>query len=494
MARTSRTATGFLDPIETLQYPGSSGRWATSGTNSPSREYLPGLGYAGDAARARMGGSTRPGNSAWWNPAATPTGTGFTSLVQPKFPGAGYEDAITGLMNDLKSNSALPDYKQTLSAVTSANKDLPGAFDKYQGALNIDDYAAGQRGLNPAFENLTAGYSDTARGIGTRYGQTVQDYTGAGGAVLDANLENARQFRDTEIPASIADALGTVGKNLKLYDFANPGGYNSAIPAIGGREAVRATLPFRLEANRNYGNALMARLPFLGDVASRNASLAGFNLGNESNIYGQQQGDIIRRQQTEDKIQNLKVQTAGLSLEAAIRKAPTLAAGAYELSRLYNLPVEDIMRRAQALGVVLGLQGQANYTGVEQNGGANVVEPQYFNNMGLPSRYGNTRTATNGNAQQGTGPNATGWQDWNANQPQQAAAAARNYLYTPEGRQDYYDTYGNPAPITSRYAGGGGNTGGGWGYVNGQYIGAGAGAWNAGTGGTDSWNEGRLET
>lgn len=436
---------GFLDPIGTRQFPGSSGYWWSSPTNAvPNQAIAPGGLYPGDAARQRIGRDYGPdfdpynqpnvsgpysgwgpygsvgtrygggdyrGGPAQYDPVtgrvrtdANPTGDPrFNSIVQPKYPGTNLNDVIGGLSKTLQ-DTPLPKYGDTLAQFQKASSAIPGAFSDYQnvvGPAAFDQYAAGQRAYDPQYAGLTKGYLGTSGGIGGRYDTATGGYEGgltdltARDYGQQANFDKAQEDVYGRIAAENQKAFSKYGIGTNSNAGLSSAGLAGLITS-NSDAAVR----LNLAKQQRMDEAMQREQQRLGLGYGAEQARAGFQLGRGQYDYAAQQADVARAQLNAQQVQALRTQTAGLSLDAALRQAPALAAAAESAARLQNLPVDDILKRAQTVEGLIRLLGQANYTGVELRGGANVSQPQYFNNNGLPNRYG-PATGTGGGSTNG---------------------------------------------------------------------------------------------
>ena len=401
---------GFLDPLDTKQFPGSSGYWWGQGTNSmPGTQIngrLPGQTALERQARAveaekgyyhSMPGVVRSGGpyTGWddrYGGGIDPRGPNnggdprFNSLVVPKFPGMDF--GIEGMNKSLQS-TPLPKYGETLSAVQKGAEALPGAFDRYSQEIDPTAYAAGQRGFNPQYNALTGGYENASRGYGTRFDTAGEGYQGDLGDLTrrdyeqQANFDKAQEDVYGRIAAGNQKAFSKYGIGTNSNAGLSSAGLSGLITS-NSDAAVRLNLAKQARMDEAMGRE-QQRLG-LGYGVEQNRYAADRQL--ETDIYGRRTADVERAQATERHLEEIKRATAGMNLEAAIRKVPTLAAAAADLARVQNMPLDDILKRAQTVEGLIRLMQQANYTGAELVGGANVSQPQYFDNNGLPNRYG----------------------------------------------------------------------------------------------------------
>lgn len=474
------TSNGFLSPVANRYYPGSSGYWMGQGSSSPANSVrVPGLGYPGDAARARMGVPTiDPAMNA--NGTATTVagrralGTSASDLLKPyaitKNP------ALAGLVGDLygefgKGGSNIPGFDDYLKQHTQDVSGVNRAFDDQSKAFDLTDYFATQRGADAAATGLTNRYADTSRGMVGAADASTSRYTSRGEVDLAAVLANASDTSNYD--KSIQDALAQVGGNMNRSRIASigaggSGGDSSGLARYGMREAVRQTLPYRLQQQREVTDVLSRYLPFHGDVASREQNDIRLGLGNEGNIYGAQQGDILRGKGTEQSLQNLKLQVAGMNVDAAIRKLAANGTGIQQMVAVLGLPASLLTEKLRAAGLLGALDDSATWRGVDYPPGANVTDPQgaspnlpndYPGAPGLPNRY-STETGTSGGDRygnpsgvrydlQGSDPNA-----YFSSLPQWAQNQRRGVPYQNSGRYPY------PVGQDPRYVGSG------TGYVN----------------------------
>jgi len=387
---------GFLDPLDTKQFPGSSGYWFGQGTNSPSGVQINGR-LPGQTALERQARQVeaerfpdRYGGSVVNGVASLPRSDDprFRALQVEKFPGMGFNDVIGDLSKNLKS-VPLPKYGDTLKAVSTAAGGLSGAFDRYSQDIDPTAYAAGQRGFNPAYANLTGGYANKAYGIGDRYDEATGGYTGGLDDLTRRDYEQQANFDRAQ-----EDVYGRIaaGNQRAFSKFGMGTNSNAGLSSAGLSGLITsnsdAALRLNLAKQQRMDEAMGREQQRLGLGYGAEQARAGFQLPLERDIYGQQVANVERAQATERHLEEIKRATAGMNLEAAIRKVPTLAAAAADLARVQNLPLNDIMQRAGTVEGLIRLLQQANYTGAELIGGANVSQPQYFDNNGLPNRYG----------------------------------------------------------------------------------------------------------
>lgn len=493
------TSNAFLSPVKNRYYPGSSGYWMGQPSNTgPNSLREPGLGYPGDAARKRMGVPTIDPSMSGVNPltgrygVGTGTGTSAADLLKPyaitKNP------ALAGLVGDLygdfgKSGSNIPGFDDYLKQHTGDVSGINKAFDAQSKAFDLEAYFKTQRDADAAATGLTGRYADTARGLVGDAGASTSRYNVKGEADLAAVLANARDTSNYD--KSIQDALATVGGNMNRSRIASlgaggSGGDSSGLARYGMRAAVQQTLPFRLQQQREVTDVLSRYLPFHGDVASREQNDIRLGLGNEGNIYGAQQGDVLRGKGTETSIQNLKLQVAGMNVDAAIRKLAASGQGVQQMVAVLGLPASLLTEKLRAAGMLGALDDQATWRGVDYLPGANVTDPRGYspnlpNNYpgapGLPNRYGPDTGTFNsppsdryGNPSgvrydlQGSDPNAyfKSLPQWAQNQRQGVPYQNSNQYSRPAGQDARYvgsgtgyvndaqmDIFGTPAPATS---------------------------------------------
>lgn len=502
----TRNPSGFLDPIRTRQFPGSSGYWWSSPTNAvPNQALVDGGLRPGDAARQRIdrgyflppgqtsAGGPYTGWGEWWKwgqpgqPGTRFDGTpgpggglndqDYTSVVHPKFGNvAGLDfNAMIGGYGKALNDVPLPKYTNTLNEVQKAQETVPAAFDEYGKALDTS-LAHAQTDFDPRYSSLTSGYAGIQRGIGGGFNTATNQYTAGLADITARDYAGAQEFNQGQ-----QDLYNRIAaENAKQFSKFNMGtnsnaGLSSA--ALGGliNSNSRAALDLELagiEYNRRAREAEQGRL---GLAQGAEQARAGFLSGQEQNIYGQQRADIDQAQRRQEYLQRITQEVGGLRLDAALRKSPALLQAAQAVSAAYNLSLDDIMKRAQTTEGLLRLLSQANYTGVELRGGANVSQPVGYDMTGLPNRYappirtGNDlgRGTNSGQAdidRTAPGPNFGGLTDL-----QRAQAYAAGAQYQPQRRlqaPSYGENYGPPTET-------------GWGYINGRYTGAGADEWNA---------------
>lgn len=476
---------GFLDPMETRQFPGSSGYWATSGTNAVANQNLfAGGGRPGDAARFAMNPTSRYPGVTYNTRTPAPT-SGSAALYEPiaitKNPWL--KDFVGSLQTDLnKASSTMPDFSKILADMQSSRSGINTSFDRYSDAMNLDDYIAAQRGGDAELRGRTDMLAGDVAGLSNRYGDVLADYERRGQGALDTELANARDFSDRLIPQAVQDAYSQVQKNAKLYDFATPGGYSSGLAGKIASESTRAALPFMLEGSRYTGNVLAKQLPFASDVASRQSNkITGFDYPAASQMYDRYGNVIGQEKATAANIQQMQMAVAREGVDMAIRRHVTDFQSAQMLAQAANLPVQVIMERAQAAGVLGGMSPLYQYEDVEYLPGANVRSPSYFNNSlpGYPqSRYGNTTTSNSG----GGGGGGGGGNRYTADPRAAGSGFIPDWMQglTPAQLQAYDRNMTGQRQAPGLQS----NTDGGWGYVNQNFIGQDADWWNNALSGT----------
>jgi len=295
-------------------------------------------------------------------------------------------NTTTGAFSDVGAVDkavGLPDFNSLKKEFGGASADMNQWYNRYQAGNDISGYAAGQRAADQQASTLTGTYSGIARGqLGDAAG-VIDRYRTEGLGALDKYTANASDFYNKDIPASIANALKEATGYTSRYAMGRGGGMGSDVAAISGAAAVRAALPFQLQGRQYMGDALSRYQPFYGDVAARDYSrIAGLNVPVEQNIYGAQQGDVLRQKSTEQHIQNLDMMVKERGLNAAIAN---LRNQGLSQSLINSLVGEWQAQKARTLGLAGQAAGMEQQYGAESGykyiPGANVQNPQYF---GLP--------------------------------------------------------------------------------------------------------------
>lgn len=294
---------------------------------------------------------------------------------------------VAGGLSDtaaVDKSTGLPDFNALKDQFGSANSEMNTRYNQFQAGNDISGYAAGQRAADAAAAGLTNVYANTARGQLGEAADVTSRYRTEGLGALDAYKQNASDFYNKDIPASIANAIKESQNYTSRYAMSRGGRMGSDVASIAGASAVRAALPFQLQGRQYMGEALSRYQPFYGDVASRDYNrIAGLNMPTEANIYNQRTGDVLRGKATEQQIQSLDMMVKERGLNAAIQNLRNqgIAPGM----------VNDLIRQWQQLkSGTLGLAGQG--AGLEQQFGAErgynylpgsgpVAQPQYY---GLP--------------------------------------------------------------------------------------------------------------
>lgn len=395
-------------------------------TDTPQTKFNPGWGIFGNDARnisysestkQPFGWDSTPPNriaqlEADYKAGKIPFSQLFEQYNLPsRYPAV--SNTTTGAFSDVGAVDkavGLPDFNALKKDFGGANADMNQWYNRYQAGNDISGFAAGQRALDAGASNLTGQYAGIARGqLGDAAG-VIDRYRTQGLGALDKYTANASDFYNKDIPASIANALKEATGYTSRYAMGRGGGMGSDVATIAGAAAVRAALPFQLQGRQYMGDALSRYQPFYGDVAARDYSrIAGLNVPVEQNIYGAQQGDVLRSKATEQQIQNLDLLVKDRGLNAAIAN---LKNQGLSQSVINSLVAEWQSQKARTLGLAgqaAGLEQQfGGERGYNYMPGANVQDPQYY---GLPQpNYPNnnpgrypTQNPQQGNPQAGPG-------------------------------------------------------------------------------------------
>lgn len=370
----------YQKALESKNYEGSSGYWG--GPPVPGAN----PGDAGRRSVAAMSGLS-PSGAALPNRYAPGGSGGIATQLKPYeiVKNQRLNTLVGGLYGDVaKGGADIPGFEDYLKQFSASTGGINAAFDSQAKSFDLEPFFKTQRDADAAASGLTDRYAGTTRGLVDAAGASTARYGATGEADLNRVLANASDT--TNFDRSIADALALVGGNMNRNQIGTGTGASSGNARYGAGAAVRATLPLRLQQQRDVTDVLGRYLPFHGDVASREDANIRLGLGNEGNIYGQQQGDVLRGKATEANIQDLKIKVAGLGVDAAIRKLLTAGQSVAQMQAVLGLPAALITQKLQAAGLLGALDESANWRGVEYPPGANVADPAYFNNT-LPNNY-----------------------------------------------------------------------------------------------------------
>jgi hypothetical protein len=276
------------------------------------------------------------------------------------------------------------DFNALKAQFGGANAEMANRYNQFQASNNIGDYAANQRALDAQSQSLTNQYATTARGQLGQAEDVLNRYGVQGQGALDKYLQNAQDFYNKDIPASVADAQARATGYVSRYGIGAGGGASSAIGQIAGRSAVQAALPFQIQGRQYMGEALGRYQPFYSDLAARQyGRIANLNMPTESNIYGLQQGNVLQRKATEQQLQNLDLMVKERGYNAAVQN---LRNQGLSESIINSLVSEWQAQKSRSLGLVgqaAGLEQQ--YGGERGNvyipGSGPITQPQYY---GLP--------------------------------------------------------------------------------------------------------------
>lgn len=378
-------------------FPGSSGYWGDLGSRVPAGGQREGMGYPGGRARAQLaaeegvqlsptagalpgqrygfdfGRNSRLGRSTSANL--------YEPLQITKSPSlAAGAERLFGELNQPPQG-----FEDLLREAKEAAAELRAAYQREQGAYNIEPFASNLRRLDDRLEALTGDYAGTARDIGGRYAASDADYAGdvsrvtgrAYGLLPEYNraAENIAQNQERELQGRVSRyKIG--GGNLGL-------GSDELRKISRGVADVRLPLE-RERIQREYDVLTGVDLPGQREIATREASrLSQFELPMERDIYSQFYATDLQRKNTENQIKQLEIATAGMSRQAAEGYLRSLALPSELINSILMRREQVTGSRIANLGALGGVEDAAYYRGLEYLPGSGpLFNPTYY---GLPS-------------------------------------------------------------------------------------------------------------
>ena len=326
-----------------------------------------------------------PGTSRYRTPTTTNTGNPDWQRTDLwKNPSA--EQPIANLWDSFnKGASTLPNFSDTLAEYVKgqqgANQDVATKYAGLVGPEAATRYQASNENLDKLYADLINSQSSRYRDIAGNYDQSIADYQKQGLGAL-AGEDAATAALVAQYMANKDRAVAEQNKQFSRYGMSTaasggPQGWSSGNDSWLGTAYANAMAPYDERAYQAKAAVAAKYLPFYGDVASRYANLAPFQLGTEQAITNAQGSVIGQQRQTSNSTLELQIKLAQGAFDNAIRNAAQTGIGAQYLAQLYGLDPQLISQRAQAIGSILSLEGAAKDTTFKYLPGAVETLPQY---------------------------------------------------------------------------------------------------------------------
>lgn len=315
---------------------------------------------------------------------------GYSTLVKSPQGASATENLWTAFNQSI---SAVPNFSDLVNSQVNAGKEITNRYGQTPTTDMLKPYEQSVRNLDQTLANITSGASDRYRGIVSGQQEALSQYEKDVLAAQTAAEAEAEAYKTGLSQDLINRATSARNRALSRYAVgANASGAatgpGTALDTAYGRAAAEAAAPYLQQAEAQKLSVMSRRPNILSDVYGNRYNLMGTNLGVEQNIYGAQAGVVNAQRATEADLLNRRQQLSQGAFDNAIRYAAANAQSAEQIARVTGLPIEDIMRRAQAVGALLTLENAALDRYIERPGGYNLLGATGFE---TPAYTGSSR-------------------------------------------------------------------------------------------------------